>query len=379
MKYYYADDVIQKMKKAKQLIVFGAGNVAYMVVSCLRNKPYQFPIEYCMVSEAEENPDRVSGVPVIDYSAAERLVYKEALILVATVEKYLDSVQKGLQHYGFFNIWPITYENDLWSLLRGNCYRDYQLSQHRPYRTVEEELLHVSEDERIPEKTISVYRACCDVDKKLSEDITRFSWEIPIQAGAELTAQKVCPIRDNTGKNISYKNRQYCELTVLYWMWKNDKSDYVGLVHYRRHFELDIEQLRRLKYSDIDIVLTIPIMDIPDVETVYRRDHIGDDWDVMLEAIRSIFPEYMETAMEMQKGNFYYAYNMFIMRRKILENYCEWLFPLLSYCEEHCKVKEDTYQNRYIGFLAEHLFSIYFMHHEREYKIVHARKHFVVS
>ena len=142
---------------------------------------------------------------------------------------------------------------------------------------------------------------------------------------------------------------------------------------------MDETQLRRLCRSDIDVVLTIPILDFPSVEATYRRDHIGEDWDVMMEAIRELQPEYLPMTMELSKGRFYYAYNMFIMRRAILEAYCAWLFPILEYCETHCSEKKDTYQNRYIGFLAEHLMAIYFGCHENDYKIVHARKHFIES
>lgn len=41
---------------------------------------------------------------------------------------------------------------------------------------------------------------------------------------------------DSTGDNISAKNPMYCELTGLYWAWKNLSCDYIGLVHYSRYF-----------------------------------------------------------------------------------------------------------------------------------------------
>ncbi len=58
----------------------------------------------------------------------------------------------------------------------------------------------------------------------------------PIQVGKEGKKLSLDYQEDNTGDNISYKNKYYCELTGLYWGWKNSNSDYIGLAHYRRHF-----------------------------------------------------------------------------------------------------------------------------------------------
>ena len=58
---------------------------------------------------------------------------------------------------------------------------------------------------------------------------------MPVHVGAEgkddLGYQK-----DNVGENVSTLNPYFCELTGIYWAWKNLDVDYLGLVHYRRFF-----------------------------------------------------------------------------------------------------------------------------------------------
>lgn len=381
---YYAKDIVKELKRSSWIAVFGAGVMALGVVNCLKVSPYYLSIKCCLVSDKKNNPSQISGIPVLDFSEAETVLDKETLIIIAAVDKHLESMEESLRLWGYSHMISLTYEGDLWSLLRGNLYREERLAQKKPYLVLEEELekvvLPISKNSQ--GKTLGIYTARCHVDRPLKEDISRYSWETPIQVGAALTEERICGLCDNIGNNISHKNLQYCELTALYWIWKNDRSDYVGLGHYRRHFEVTEEMLEKLAYSDIDVVLTIPIFDFPNVGEVYRRDHVEQDWLMMMDGIRELCPEYLESAREMETGRFYYAYNMFIMKREILEAYCAWLFPLLSYSEKRCQREENgeqrsRYQERYIGFLAEHLMSVYFLFHEKEYKIVHARKHFI--
>lgn len=379
---YYARETVERMKNSSQIAIYGAGLVAYEVAICLMERPYGLKIECFLVSEKKGNPDTMLDLPVISLDRGADRIHKNALIVVAVMGKYLDEICENLVKKGYVHILPMTFESDLWSMIQGNYYRYVCLCRGQDYRILEKELEQIqmpleSEKQKSKGDTVRIYTAKCHVDRPLHEDLSRYQWEIPIQAGAALTKERICEVRDDQGENISYKNGQYCELTALYWIWKQDSSDYAGLCHYRRHFELDEEMLRRLACSDIDVVLTIPILNFPNVEAVYRHDHVETDWKIMMEGICSLEPDYREAAEELQNGNFYYGYNMLIARKEIFDDYCAWLFPILEYCEERCGEKESTYQKRYLGFLAERLMGIYFLKHEEEYKIVHARKHFV--
>lgn len=65
------------------------------------------------------------------------------------------------------------------------------------------------------------------------------SMYLPVHVGRALYPDREFGYQsDAEGDNISIKNPYYCELTALYWAWKNLKADYVGLAHYRRHFSL---------------------------------------------------------------------------------------------------------------------------------------------
>ena len=375
--FYYAKEFVKQLQQSESIVIYGARIVAKEVSTCLMADPYNFKIDSFIVSSLENNPTELNGVPVINFEDGKKQ-YLHSTVLVAVLERYLDEICQQLDEAGFKNVIALGFESDLWNEVRGNSYRYLREKEGRPYLTIEEELgkilcTNVSDKN----DAVHIYMAKCHVDKPISKDLSEYDWEIPIQVGAALTEEVISDIRDNIGDNISQKNKQYCELTALYWIWKNDISKYKGLCHYRRHFDLDKKMLSQLTESDIDVVLTIPILNFPSVREMYCNYHCKEDWDILMEAIRELQPAYLETANRMQNGVYYYAYNMLIAKEDIFNNYCEWLFPILDYCNRKCGIKEDGYQNRYIGFMAERLLSIYFLHHEEDYKIVHATKTFL--
>ncbi|HHZ3203118.1 TPA: DUF4422 domain-containing protein, partial [Klebsiella pneumoniae] len=62
---------------------------------------------------------------------------------------------------------------------------------------------------------------------------------IPVKVGqAQLSFEQ--GVSDDTGDNISHLNDTFCEMTALYWIWKNVNilpGEIVGMVHYRRYFK----------------------------------------------------------------------------------------------------------------------------------------------
>lgn len=138
-------------------------------------------------------------------------------------------------------------------------------------------------------------------------------------------------LKDNNGDNISEKNNNYSELTGMYWLWKNVKSEYKGLFHYRRYLLLKKEKptnIKELDYKEEDVLNFFKDYDIlvPErigsskntLEEEYKKSHISQDWDKMKEVIKELYPDYYNIALEEFNQRKFYLLNMLITRAEIL-------------------------------------------------------------
>ncbi len=188
------------------------------------------------------------------------------------------------------------------------------------------------------------------------------SWIIPMQVGIKNATDQFEKITDNTGDNISKKNKTFCELTGLYWIWKNTKYKYIGICHYRRVFKIKKEEVLSCLNKGEIIVPKLKYFKMS-VQAQYIREHGNKEWNIMLEVIKELFPEYYNSTKIIFGKNRLYSYNMFIGDKRIIDKYCLWLFAVLFEVEKRVGViKKDSYQARYIGFLAERLFTLYIVH-----------------
>lgn len=199
---------------------------------------------------------------------------------------------------------------------------------------------------------------------------------ILVGKGAEAVSDEI--LTDRPGDSISEKNPYYCEMTGLYWVWKNlELPEYVGLCHYRRYFvfhdvggEHSWENLERSISLDgvlpllqkVDIILPKPLR-LGCVEIQYQTNNRKEDLDVVKDIIRQEHPECVPAMDEVLGGHRLYTGNMMLVSRELFHEYMGWLFPILFRAEERISIPyEDAYQRRLFGFLAERLLNIYVVH-----------------
>lgn len=195
---------------------------------------------------------------------------------------------------------------------------------------------------------------------------------LPVEAGRALHEPRTPFLGDDTGENISGKNGAFCELTALYWAWKNlTDYDYLGLVHYRRHFaRAGLRRSAQRVYTRRDFERALaqaPVL-LPRrrhyiIETnasQYVHAHHARDLALLRESIAAHAPGDLPAFDAHMQARSTHICNMFVMRRDLLDDYCHWLFTILFALEPRLDTTHySTYDQRVYGFLAERLLDVW--------------------
>lgn len=195
---------------------------------------------------------------------------------------------------------------------------------------------------------------------------------LPLQVGAA-GRESLGYRRDDEGENISELNPFFCELTGLYWAWKNLDADYLGLVHYRRYFasegKTEDPWARILRKEELEPLLPKIRLFVPGlrnyyIETLYSHyghTHYASQLDETRKILREMNPEDVPDYDEVLRQRGGYMFNMLIAERALFDDYCAWLFPILFELRrrigQESEQELDAYQGRLYGRVSEILFN----------------------
>lgn len=207
-------------------------------------------------------------------------------------------------------------------------------------------------------------------------DVHKKKGFVPLLVGAKNFLGEV-PVeikRDDSIKdNISNKNKNYCELTGMYWMWKNkeiNENEIIGLCHYRRFFiknALSVKKETYLDYENIERILRKYDIIVPKQRTYANKikDNFSnapkkEDMEKTKRIIQKLYPEYIDSFNKFLDGHTVYFYNMFIAKKSVMNEYFKWLFDILFELEKEIDISNyDDYEARIYGFIAERLFNVW--------------------
>lgn len=174
---------------------------------------------------------------------------------------------------------------------------------------------------------------------------------------------------DSTGESIAFKNFAYCELTGLYWIWKNVQHDITGLIHYRRSLASPEsgEALNRQEIEQAldayDCLVPEPVPLACNVAEHYCSGHITYDLLALMDVMEAQPERYRMAFAQVMSSRQIIPCNIMIARKRTFDAYCAWLFSVLLECEKRIDLYtgRDDYQRRAFGFLAERLMMVWLL------------------
>lgn len=187
--------------------------------------------------------------------------------------------------------------------------------------------------------------------------------------------------RDDEGDNISCKNPNYCELTAVYWIWKNENdNDIKGLCHYRRYFTKAIisqdkkyfltkEDIKKYFEDGVEYILPYKSRYVRNANYNYLKCGREIDLNILRDVINEKYPAYIQDYDYIMRHNWSYLTNMMITTSEQWNLYCEWLFDILFEVEKRTDLtgysKEEA---RIYGYMSERLLSVWILHNDFKVK-----------
>lgn len=333
--------------------MLGGVSVATQIMRCVRDRLYALWEHRAGIVDLDPIEDLLDKSEVLFLSA------QEESVPVVFAEAYCQYRDAARNHLGDLKRWNFTTSRSVQPL------RIF-VSAHKPVDLFDSEILQPVE-----------------VGAALHECSFPWAWH------------------DDAGENISRQNPMYCELTAQYWAWKNVDAEYYGFCHYRRYFNFSTTRYEENKWGEIIEPLIDPssqrkyglddetirkAVEGYDIVTTEIKDlsrfpgdavtplaqyeaapklNIEDLYHVFA-IVEDMHPDYIDDIEAFANGHKSCFCNMFIMKKQIFMDYCEWLFPILrrfvSEWDSSLCSKEGL---RTPGHLAERLLNIFLLHGER--------------
>ncbi len=355
-----------------KLAIFGAQGYALGTYEAIKALYPGREIPFFLVTKTGKNATELAGLPVREVAAVSAEMSEEEKgsleVLIATPENVQPEIEETLENYGFRHYSRLTSER--WGTLM-------KLFHARLGRFLPIEALPFG----CSQPFLRIYMAKSHKDKPLIRSVSLPDFVFPLQVGADNCTVQITELMDNRGGNISWKNGNYSELTGLYWVWKNrllpeglpegEERQYFGLAQYRRMLVFSEDDLLRLVDNDADVVLPYPMPYEPNLHAHHERYLKEVDWNAMLKALEELQPEYAKAFPEVLEQQYLYNYNVILAKKRVLREYCEWLFPILERTEELSSPKGYERSDRYIGYMGETLETLYFIKNADKLNVVH--------
>lgn len=193
---------------------------------------------------------------------------------------------------------------------------------------------------------------------------------LPLHVGRANAASLGFP-GDDTGDSISSENAFFCELTGMYWLWKNCSNlDFIGICHYRRYLinengsiftKSQLEPLLR----DYDMITSKLLALTCSYYEGFGQNHNIQDLIAARDVLKEKYPACLDTFDALVHGNHTYFGNILITSKKQYDRYCAWLFDILFEVKKRTDFTGyNDYAKRLFGFLSEFLQTVWIHYHK---------------